>query len=47
MQDYMSQNFELIGYHDLDGKPGFKLALQVQNDRWYLYLSHLWNLGGP
>jgi len=45
MQDYMSQNFELIGYHDLDGKPGFKLALQVQNDRWYLYLSHLWEPG--
>jgi hypothetical protein len=37
--------FELVGYHDLGGNPGFKLAIQVQDDRWLLYLGHLWRSG--
>src|SRR4051812_29097917 len=36
---------EVAGYHDLDGRPGFKLALQRHGDRWYLYLGHLWHRG--
>jgi hypothetical protein len=36
---------EFVGYHDLDGRPGFKLAMQRQGDRWYLYLGHLWHRG--
>ena len=39
------RNVELIGYSDLDGRPGFKLALQVVHDRWYLYVGHLWHRG--
>ncbi|HEY0249227.1 MAG TPA: hypothetical protein VGC45_13275 [Gryllotalpicola sp.] len=38
--------FELIGYHDLDGKAGFKLALHETADgRWYLYTGELWGHG--
>ncbi|MCV2488867.1 hypothetical protein OF117_05785 [Geodermatophilus sp. YIM 151500] len=36
---------EFVGYHDLDGRPGFKLAMQRRGDRWYLYLGHLWHRG--
>lgn len=35
-----SKNVELIAYHDLDGKPGFQMALQAVNGRYYLYLAH-------
>ena len=42
MPDYYAENFELLAYHDLAGKPTFKLAMQVANDRWYLYLGHFW-----
>jgi hypothetical protein len=44
-QGYFAQNIEPIGYHDLDGKPAFKLAMQEVNGRWYLYLAHLWHRG--
>lgn len=37
--------FELVGYHDLDANPGFKLAIQQVGDRWLLYLGHLWRSG--
>lgn len=36
---------ELVGYHDLEGRPGFKLALWERDERWYLYLGHLWHPG--
>ncbi len=42
---YFAHNVEPIGYHDLNGKPAFKLALQEVNNRWYLYLAHLWHRG--
>lgn len=35
-----SKDFLLVGYHDLDGKTGFKLAMTQVADRWYLYLCH-------
>lgn len=38
-------NVELVGYSDLDGRPGFKLALQTVGERWYLYVGHLWHRG--
>jgi hypothetical protein len=44
-QGSFAHNMEPIGYHDLNGKPAFKLALQEVNDRWYLYLAHLWHRG--
>jgi hypothetical protein len=36
---------EWVGYHDLNRKPAFKLAMQEKNGRWYLYLAHLWHRG--
>jgi hypothetical protein len=42
---YFAQNIEPIGYHDLNGRPAFKLALQEVNGRWFLYLAHLWHRG--
>ncbi|MGH7874178.1 MAG: LVIVD repeat-containing protein [Candidatus Binatia bacterium] len=42
---YSAHNLEPVGYHDLKGKPAFKLALQELNNRWYLYVAHLWQRG--
>ena len=33
-QGYFSRNIEPVGYHDLNGKPAFKLAMQEVNRRW-------------
>ena len=44
-EGYFAENVEPIGYHDLDGKPAFKLALQEVNGRWFLYAAHLWHRG--
>jgi hypothetical protein len=40
-----SRNVEFVGFHDLDGKPGFKIAIQCVKDRWYLYVANLWHQG--
>ncbi|MDA2892118.1 hypothetical protein PDG61_14440 [Mycolicibacterium sp. BiH015] len=40
--DFTSAGVDFVGYHDADGKPVFKLALQVVDDRWYLYATHFW-----
>lgn len=40
-----AKNFDLVGYHDLEGKPALKIAMQVVNNRWYLYLGHFWIKG--
>jgi hypothetical protein len=42
---YYAENMEAIGYHDLQGRPAFKLAMQEINSRWYLYVAHLWHRG--
>ena len=34
-----------VGYHDLNGKPGFKMAIHKKADRWYLYSPGLWDSG--
>jgi hypothetical protein len=44
-QGYFTHNIEPVGYHDLTGKPAFKLAMQEVNRRWYLYVAHLWHRG--
>jgi hypothetical protein len=41
----LAENFELVGHHDLAGRPAFKLALQLVGDRWYLYTAHFWDRG--
>jgi len=33
------KNMELITYHDLNEKPGFQMAMQKANDRYYLYIT--------
>lgn len=40
-----ARNVRPVGYHDLDGRPGFKIALQVVDGRWYCYLGHFWHSG--
>jgi hypothetical protein len=40
-----SENVRLVGYHDLAGRPGFKMAAQLVDDRWYLYVAHFWDSG--
>lgn len=40
-----SAGFELVGYHDLGGRPAFKIAIQRVGDRWYLYLGSFWASG--
>jgi hypothetical protein len=35
----------VVGYSDLAGRPGFKLALQEVGGRFYLYVGHLWHRG--
>jgi hypothetical protein len=40
-----AKNFEHVAYHDLAGRPAFKLALQFVGGRWYLYAAHLWDRG--
>jgi hypothetical protein len=36
---------EQVGYHDLEQRPGFKLAMWESADRWLLYVAHLWHPG--
>lgn len=40
-----SENVEFVGYDDLDGRSGFKLALHEANGRFYLYVAALWHSG--
>jgi len=42
---FLSRKMEMIAYHDLDERPGFKLAIQEVGGRWYLYLGHFWHRG--
>jgi hypothetical protein len=38
-------NMDVVAYHDLDDRPGFKLAITERNGRWYLYTGCLWHRG--
>lgn len=40
-----AHNIEAVGYHDLSGRPAFKLAMQETAGRWYLFMGHLWHRG--
>lgn len=40
-----AHNVELVAYHPLDKRPNFKMAIQVVEDRWYLYTGHFWHNG--
>ncbi len=39
---HTADGIDLVGYHDLEGRPAFKLALSTHGDRWYLYVTHFW-----
>jgi hypothetical protein len=39
---FTANGIDFVGYHDIDGKAAFKLALQVVDERWYLYATHFW-----
>ncbi|CAN5613750.1 hypothetical protein BH10ACT9_BH10ACT9_38910 [soil metagenome] len=39
---FSSAGVDFVGYHDIGGKPVFKLAMQVVEGRWYLYATHFW-----
>jgi hypothetical protein len=41
----MLNNMELINYHDLEGKPGFQMALQIVNGKSYLYVARYYHVG--
>jgi hypothetical protein len=34
-----------VGYIDLQGRPGFKMALLHRGERWYMYVAMLWHSG--
>jgi hypothetical protein len=38
-------NVDLLAYHDLDGRSGFKLSLQEVNGRFFLYVAGFWHTG--
>ena len=40
-----AKNMEFVGYHDIEDKPGFQMAMQVVNKRWYLYIAHWYHQG--
>ncbi len=44
-QGFFANNVEPVGYHDLNSRPAFKLAMQEVNNRLYLYVAHLWHRG--
>ena len=41
----LSKNMELVAYHDLNGQPGFQMALQVVDGRYYLYVTTYYHQG--
>src|ERR687891_2564860 len=44
-QGFAASNFQVVGYSEIDGRPGFKMAIREVNGRWYMYMGHLWHRG--
>src|SRR3990170_3284540 len=42
---FLSKNMEMVAYHDLGERPGFKMAIQEVGDAWYMYIGHFWHRG--
>lgn len=38
-------NIEEVGYSNLGGRAGFKMAMQKSGEKWYLYIAHFWTRG--
>ena len=41
----IAKNMELVAYHDMEDKPAIQMAMQVVNNRWYLYFAHWYHQG--
>jgi len=41
----VGENVQVVGYSDIDSRPGFKMSILESNGRWYLYMGHLWHFG--
>ena len=41
----LSKNMELVSTHDLNGQPGFQMALQVVDGHYYLYVTTYYHQG--
>lgn len=39
------RNVSFVGFHDLAGRPAFKIAVHEVDGRWYLYLADFWHSG--
>ena len=39
----VAQNVRVVGYSNLDDRPGFKMSILESNGRWYLYLGPVLN----
>ena len=39
------ENVTPLGYHDLEGRPGFKMGVWETDGTWYLYIGHLFHSG--
>ena len=44
-QGFAASNFQVVGYSEIDGRPGFKMAIREVGGRWYMYMGHLWHRG--
>lgn len=43
-KECLMKNMEFVGFDDLNGKPGFQMAMQKANGHYYLYAtSFRWN----
>lgn len=42
---FQAHNVEVIAYHDLDKRPGFKITILERDGRWYLYTGCMWHRG--
>ncbi len=42
---WSAQGVHPVGYRDLDGRPGFKMAIREAQGRWWLYVAHFWDSG--
>jgi hypothetical protein len=41
----IAHNVRVVGYSDLNNKPGFKMSIREHQGRWYLYMGHFWQPG--
>jgi hypothetical protein len=42
---WKASNMKPIGYSNLNGHGGFKMAIRRVGDLWFLYMGHLWETG--